>query len=68
VGAVVIVEVDESVVSVGALSVGGPGADVGPFFEQDAVEAFDLAVGLRAAWPGLLGGGACFVAGAVPQS
>jgi hypothetical protein len=44
----VIVEVDEVLVVVRSYAVGVPVADVGPFFEQDSVEAFDLAVG---SWP-----------------
>ena len=40
-GSVVIVEVDERVVAGVALGLGGPGADVGPFLEQDPVEALD---------------------------
>jgi hypothetical protein len=44
---VMVVEVGEPVVGAGALLVGAPGSDVGPFFEQDPVEPFDFAVGLR---------------------
>ncbi len=40
-GSVVIVEVDETVVGERALPVGGPGADVGPFLDQDPMEALD---------------------------
>src|SRR3954452_21338574 len=47
VGTVLIVEVDEPVVGGGALPVATPVTDVCPFLEQDAVEPFDLAVGLR---------------------
>lgn len=43
----VIVEADEGVVGANALLVGAPGSDVGPLFEQDLVEPFDFAVGLR---------------------
>ena len=41
-GAVVIVEVDESVVGGVPFGVGVPGPDVSPFLKEDAVEAFDL--------------------------
>ena len=37
-----------------ALPVRGPWADVGPFLEEDPVEPFDFAVGLRAGRSGLL--------------
>ena len=45
----VIVEVDESVVGDGALTVGGPRSDVGPFLEQDVVEAFDAPMFVKGA-------------------
>ena len=44
-GSVVTGEVDEPGVRVGAFGLGVPGPDVGPFFEQGAVETFDFAVG-----------------------
>lgn len=68
VGSVVIVEVCEVVVGVCALSVGGPGADVCPFFEKDSVVSLNFAVGLGSAWPGFLYGGAGLVACSVPES
>ena len=43
-GSVVLVEVDESAVGGVSLGFADPVADVGPFFEQYAVEAFYVAV------------------------
>ena len=43
-GSVVLVEVDESAVGGVSLGFADPVADVGPFFEQNAVEAFYVAV------------------------
>ncbi len=47
VAAVVVVGVEEVCQRVGPFPVRGVGLQVGPFVEQGAVEAFDLAVGLR---------------------
>jgi hypothetical protein len=66
-GSVVIVEVAEADVAGVAFGFGGPGPDVGPLLEQDAVVALDLAVGLRASRPGFLDGGAGLRAGPVPE-
>jgi len=66
VGSVAIVVVQEAPVGVGALGFAGPGSDVGPFLEQGAVEAFDLAVGLGPVGAGLLGFGGGAFAGPVP--
>ncbi len=52
VSAVVIVGVQPPRERFAALGFGPVGAGVGPFVEQGAVEAFDLAVGLRAVGPG----------------
>jgi hypothetical protein len=68
VGTVVIVEVHEPVVGVGALAVGAPGPDVGPFLEQDAVEALDLAVGLGSVGAGPFRGDAGVGEGGEPQA
>ena len=54
-GSVGIVVVEESLVAVVAFGFAGPGCDVGPFLEEDAVEAFDLAVGLGPVGAGVLG-------------
>ena len=45
-GSVVIVVVHEDFVGLGALGICFPVGGVGPFFVEDAVEAFDFAVGL----------------------
>ena len=50
--AVMIVEVPPAVEGSGACGVAAVGADVGPFLEQGAVEALDLAVGLGVVGPG----------------
>jgi hypothetical protein len=47
VAAVVVVGVQEVCQGCGAFGVAGVGAQVGPLVEQGAVEAFDLAIGLR---------------------
>ena len=66
VGSVVIVVVEESSVGVLALLFAGPGADVGPFLEEGAVEAFDFAVGLGPVGAGFLDLRAGAFAGFVP--
>jgi hypothetical protein len=58
VAAVVVVGVVEVCQGFGAFGVRGVGPQVGPFVEEGAVEAFDLAVGLRPVGADLLVGDA----------
>jgi hypothetical protein len=57
VGAVVIVEMEPPLERLGALCVGAVDPDVGPLFEEGAVEALNLPVGLRSAGSGERVGG-----------
>jgi hypothetical protein len=52
--AVVIVGVEPGGEGLASFLLGAVGAGVGPFFQQGAVEAFDLAVGLGPVRPGAL--------------
>ena len=54
VGTMVVVVVEPSFEFASAFGFGGVAACVGPAVGQGAVEAFDLAVGLRPIWPGAL--------------
>ncbi len=58
VGPVLIVVGHELLVGLGALGVCVPVVGVGPFVVEDAVEAFDFAVGLGSVGAGAFGGGA----------
>ena len=66
VASVVVVGVEEVWQGCASFGVAGVGAEVGPFVEQGAVEAFDLAVGLRPVGAGEFAGRAEFGQGLAP--